>query len=172
MAVPAKPVAHPFPPLYDADSVKLILGTMPSPQSRARQFYYGHPQNRFWRVIAAVYREPPPRAPAEKRSLLSRHRLALWDVLARCEISGAADATIVAPVANDLTGLLRRAPITRVYANGTRAYQLYQKLCYPQTGIAATPLPSTSPANARFSLAKLIAAYAAALTPESAARWN
>jgi hypoxanthine-DNA glycosylase len=132
---------------------------MPSPASRKNSFYYGHPQNRFWLCLAAVFNEDVPHTIPEKTALLLRHGIALWDVLKECEIKGASDTSIKNPVANDFSKILQEAPIANIYANGNRAFKLYNKLCLAQTGIDAVYLPSTSAANARCSLEDLIQSY-------------
>ena len=139
-----------FLPVYDENSRALILGTWPSPKSREMGFYYGHPQNRFWPLLAALTGEPVParEAIAAKKQLLLRHGLALWDTLERCTITGASDASIRDAVPNDIAGLLANAPIQAVFCNGATAYRLYQKYLEPVSGIPAVKLPSTSPANA------------------------
>lgn len=157
-------VLHPLAPLITAESHTLILGTMPSPRSRAEAFYYAHPQNRFWPVIAALYGEEDPKTSEGRAELLLSHGLALWDVLASCTIIGAADSTIRDPVPNDIPDLLCRFPnITRICTTGSTAAQLYHRLIEPQTGLAAITLPSPSAANARASFSQLVAAYRAAL---------
>lgn len=152
-------IRHTIAPIYAADSKVLLLGTMPSPKSREAAFYYGHPQNRFWRTLAAVFDEPLPQDIAEKTALLLRHRLALWDVLESCLIKGADDSSIREPRANDLPALIAKTQITAVFCTGAKAHLLYQQLCQPSTGIPAVRLPSTSPANRRFSDSALLAAY-------------
>ena len=139
-----------FLPVYDENSRALILGTWPSPKSREMGFYYGHPQNRFWPLLAALTGEPVParEAIAAKKQLLLRHGLALWDTLERCTITGASDASIRDAVPNDIAALLANAPIQAVFCNGATAYRLYQKYLEPVSGIPAVKLPSTSPANA------------------------
>jgi hypoxanthine-DNA glycosylase len=154
-------VVHPFPPLYDEHSRVLLLGTMPSPASRENAFYYGHPRNRFWPVMAAVFDAPLPRANEERAAFALAKNIALWDVLASCSIEGAADHTIKAPRANDLLPLLRKTAVTRIFTTGKKAAALYAQLCFAQTGIAATALPSTSPANRQYSFARLVEAYRA-----------
>lgn len=157
-------VLHALPPVCDGRSRVLVLGTMPSPASRAAGFYYGHPRNRFWRALADAAGEPAPEGAEARRAFLLRHRIALWDVLASCRIDGASDASIRAPIANDVAGLLRRAPIRAVFATGQAAGRLYDRLCLPETGIPAVRLPSTSPANAgRFTDAALAERYRAVL---------
>jgi len=152
-------VIHAIEPVYDDTSGILILGTMPSPKSREAGFYYSHPKNRFWPVLAALFEEKVPQTNEEKRALLLRHHVAVWDVIASCEIAGASDTSIRNAVPNPIEELIAKTKIRKVYATGQKAYQLYQKHCYPKTGIEAVPLPSTSPANAAMSLEKLIEAY-------------
>ncbi len=142
-------VQHELAPIYDENSTVLILGTMPSPKSREVGFYYGHPQNRFWRVMSELFAEDVQTV-EEKVEFLHRHRIALWDVLASCEIKGADDSTIKAPIANDLSNILSTANIKAIFTTGKKAEQLYLKYLEPQTGIKAIPLPSTSGANCRF----------------------
>jgi hypoxanthine-DNA glycosylase len=152
-------VIHPFPPLHNADSRVLILGTMPSPASREQAFFYAHPRNRFWPVIAAVFGEPDPLSKEGRIQLALKKNIAIWDVLASCVIDGAADHSIKHPEANDLRPLFRAAKINAVFTTGTKAHALYTRLCQPQTGLAAVPLPSTSPANQRVPFDALIEAY-------------
>lgn len=156
-------VRHPLEPVADERSRVLILGTMPSPKSRETGFYYNHPQNRFWRVMAALFDEPVPQANDEKRALVLRHGIALWDVLAECTIEGANDGTIAECVPNDINVILGRAPIEAIFCTGAKATELYRRYCEPSCGIACTRLPSTSPANAATSLNQLIEAYRAIL---------
>ena len=139
-----------FPPVYGPRSRALILGTWPSPKSREMAFYYGHPQNRFWPLMATLTGEPvPAREDVEaKKQLILRHGLALWDTLERCTITGASDASIRDVVPNDIAALLAKAPIEAVFCNGAMAYNIYQKHLLPISGIPAVKLPSTSPANA------------------------
>lgn len=155
----AEIVTHEFGPEFHADSRVLILGTIPSPKSREQGFYYGHPRNRFWKVLADVFEEEMPQTIPQKKVFLSRHHLALWDVLAQCEIQGAADTSIKNPVANDMNVILQHADIRKIYATGSKAAALYRKHCYPKTGIEAMMLPSTSPANCALSYENLKAAY-------------
>lgn len=152
-------VVHTIEPVFDERSRVLVLGTMPSPKSREIGFYYGHPQNRFWRVLAALFDEPVPTTNEERTALLLAHRIALWDVLASCTIKGASDASIADAVPNDLSRITEAAPIQRVFCTGATAARLYRKHCEAATGIPATQLPSTSPANAAWSLDRLIEAY-------------
>lgn len=161
----ATTVTHEIQPVFDSRSRVLLLGTMPSPASREQGFYYGHPQNRFWRVIAAIFDEPAPRTIEEKRDMLLLHHVALWDVLASCEIEGASDASIRDAQPNDLARIFDAADIRAVFATGTKAGELYRKLIEPTLGAPCTTLPSTSPANAKMKLADLVDAYGKALLP-------
>lgn len=161
----ATTVTHEIQPVFDSRSRVLLLGTMPSPASREQGFYYGHPQNRFWRVLAAIFDEPVPRAIEEKRDMLLLHHVALWDVLASCEIEGASDASIRDAQPNDLARIFDAADIRTVFATGTKAGELYRKLIEPTLGVPCTTLPSTSPANAKMKLADLVDAYGKALLP-------
>lgn len=161
-------IEHGIPPVFDGRSEVLVLGTMPSPASREAAFFYGHPQNRFWRVLAALFDEPVPEDNAERADLLLRHHIALWDVLESCDIRGASDASIANPVANDLARILRGAPVCQVFCTGAVAAKHYARLCEPACGMAAVKLPSPSPANAAWSLSRLVEAYrpvAEAVTP-------
>ncbi len=150
---------HPFPPLYDEESKILILGSFPSVKSREMKFFYGHPQNRFWKVIASIFDEKIPESIEEKKELILRNHLALWDVIAECEITGSSDASIKNAKANDLSEILDNAPIQKIIVNGKTAEKLYIKYIEPVTGIKAVVLPSTSPANAAWSLERLVDAW-------------
>ncbi len=152
-------LTHPFPPLFDQSSRILILGSFPSVKSREQMFFYSHPQNRFWRVLAAVFSCPVPETIEEKSTFILSHHLALWDVLAGCEIDGSADSTIRNATANDLSVIFEHAPIEQIYVNGRTAEKYYKKFTEPKIGKKAVCLPSTSPANAAFSLEKLTAAW-------------
>ena len=152
-------IDHPFGPLYGPDSRILILGSFPSVKSREQQFFYGHPQNRFWKVIAALFGQEVPRTIPEKKELILSHRLALWDSIASCVITGSSDASIRDVRANDLRIILDNAPIERIYCNGRKSHEMYAKYILPVLGREAACLPSTSPANAQWSLEKLIDAW-------------
>jgi len=154
-------ITHTLAPVFDSSSHTLILGTMPSPKSREQGFYYGHPQNRLFPALAAVYGEPTPMGVEQRRAFLLRHGIAMWDVLARCEITGASDASIKNPEPNDIAWLLSEAPIRRIFTTGATATKLYRKLIEPHTGLPCTQLPSPSPANCRVPMADLAAAYRA-----------
>ena len=152
-------VVHPFAPVFDEHSTILILGSFPSVRSRAEGFYYGHPQNRFWRVLAAVYGEDAPASTDEKKCLLLRHGLALWDAAAQCDIDGSRDSSIRFAVPTDLSIILSRASIRRVLCNGQTAAALYRRLQQPRTGLPPIVLPSTSPLNAAWTFERLTEAW-------------
>ena len=153
-------IQHPIAPVYDGNSEILILGSFPSVQSREAGFFYGHPRNRFWRVLSALYDRPLPQTTEEKRALLLDCRIALWDVIARCEISGSADSSITQAEPNDLSALLTAAPIRQIYLNGKTAETYYRKYIQSKICRDAICLPSTSPANAAWSLERLLGAWA------------
>lgn len=151
-------VEHTLDPLFDRTSRILILGTMPSPKSRQAGFYYAHPQNRFWPVMENLFHVSLPTI-AEKRVFCLQHHIALYDVLASCEIQGASDQSIRKAIPNDLKPLLENSEIHTIFTTGTKAYALYRRYLEKEIGIPAILLPSTSPANAAKSLADLIEAY-------------
>lgn len=144
-------VVHPIEPLFDEKSETLILGSFPSVKSREAMFFYGHKQNRFWPLLARIFEWKTPVTVEEKRKLILDNHLALWDVIHSCEIAGSADSTIKNVVPNDLSVILEKAPIRRIFVNGKKAFALYQKYMEPAIGISARVLPSTSPANASYS---------------------
>lgn len=156
-----------LPPLYDAEkgAKALILGSFPSPKSREQAFYYGHPQNRFWPLLAALTGEPVPdwADVAAKKAILLRHGLAVWDVIHCCSIRGASDASIRDVEPNDVAALVRRLGVRAVFCNGGTAARLYAKYCQPSVGLRAVALPSTSPANAAWTMERLREAWGAAL---------
>lgn len=147
---------HLFTPVFDKDSKILILGTFPSVKSREEGFYYGHPRNRFWEVLSQVTGDEKPQTIDEKRSFLLRNHIAVWDVIESCTITGSSDSSIRDVVVNDLSKILDHAQIHTIYANGKKAQQLYLKYQKEMTGREIVVLPSTSPANAAWSLEKLI----------------
>ena len=151
--------AHPFPPLFDEHSRVLILGSFPSVKSRENMFFYGHPQNRFWRVVSSVFAQPVPQSIPEKKQLILGQRLALWDSIAFCEVTGSSDASIRSVIPNDLRLILDAAPIERIYCNGRKSHEIYHRLIEPLTGRTAECLPSTSPANAQWNLDRLTEAW-------------
>ena len=148
-------VTHTFAPVFDDASQILILGSFPSVKSREQQFYYGHPQNRFWKLLALLLSENCPSTIPEKKDLLLHHHIALWDVIASCDIIGSSDSSIRNVIPADIGSILSSAPVAAVFANGATAYRLYQKYVFPQTAFPVVKLPSTSPANAAFSIEKL-----------------
>ena len=152
-------IQHPIPPLFNSRSEILILGSFPSVKSREAMFFYGHPQNRFWKVIAGVFGDSVPQTIEEKKQLILSHHLSLWDVIASCEIEGSSDASIKNVMANDLSPILQAAPIRKILVNGKTAEKLYMRYIQPKTKIQAICLPSTSPANAAWTLDKLTAAW-------------
>ena len=154
-------VTHEFDAFFDKDSRVLILGTIPSPKSREQGFYYGHPQNRFWKVLADVLGDDVPQTVKERKDFLTRHNIALWDVLESCEIKGASDVSIRNARPNDMNRILKDEDtnIQAIFVAGTKAAKLYKKLCLPTCGVEAIQLPSTSPANCGCSDEKLREAY-------------
>ena len=152
-------IDHPFGPLYGENSRILILGSFPSVKSREQNFFYGHPQNRFWKVIAALYGQETPITIPEKRKLILDNGLALWDSISSCVITGSSDASIRDVRANDLRIILDNSPIEKICCNGRKSHEMYQKYIQNEIGREAICLPSTSPANAQFSLEKLIEAW-------------
>ena len=159
MASSEQRIFHPFGPLFGPDSRILILGSFPSVKSREQNFFYGHPQNRFWKVIAALFGQDVPLTIPEKKELILTHGLALWDSIASCVITGSSDASIREVRPNDLRIILDGAPIERIYCNGRKSHEMYEKYILPSLGREAACLPSTSPANAAWSLEKLVAAW-------------
>lgn len=147
---------HNIQPLYHDDSQILILGSFPSVKSREAQFFYHHPQNRFWKVLSAVFQEKTPQTIEDKKDFLMKHHIALWDVIASCDIQGSSDSSIQNVKVNDIMKVLNETTIHTIYTNGKKAHQLYQKYCFPITQKQDICLPSSSPANAQFSLEKLI----------------
>ena len=152
-------IIHPFSPLYNESSKILILGSFPSVKSREQMFFYGHPQNRFWKVVSAVFGCDVPVNIEEKRRFLLSNGIALWDVIASCEITGSSDSSIKNVTANDISIILKSAEICRIFVNGKTAEKYYNKYIKKSIGIDAVCLPSTSPANAAWSLKRLIEAW-------------
>ena len=152
-------LVHPIPPTWDETSRILILGSFPSVKSREMAYFYGHPQNRFWRVLSILFEEPFPETKEERRAFLLRHHIAAWDVIASCTITGSSDSSIRDVVVNDLQPILAGASIRQIYVNGKKADALYRKYLFPQLGRDAICLPSTSPANAAWGMEKLTAVW-------------
>lgn len=152
-------ITHEFEPIFDERSRVLILGTLPSVKSREGQFYYHHPQNRFWKGLAKICKTEPPATIAEKKAMLLDHGIAIWDVVQSCDIIGSSDSSIKNVTPADLSVILRQAPVQTIFLNGGKAWELYQKYCAKMTDLPAVKLPSTSPANAAWSLEKLTAVW-------------
>jgi hypoxanthine-DNA glycosylase len=150
---------HTFEPVYNEYSKILILGTFPSVKSRELSFYYQHPQNRFWKVISALAVWPTPVTIEEQKTMLLENHIAVWDVIYSCDINGSSDSSIKNVVPNDIRSLLNKSDIATIYANGGKAFELYNRYCYQKTNKEITKLPSTSPANASYSLEKLVACW-------------
>lgn len=154
-----------FDPVFSPESRAIILGSWPSPKSWQQGFYYGHPQNRFWPLMARLTNKECPETIEEKKTLILNSRLALWDVLEDCTIEGASDASIRNPVPVDLASVLKKTKIQAVFCNGAKSHELYKKFLFPLSGIEAVRLPSTSPANAAFSPERLYQEWSKALAP-------
>ena len=148
-------VTHPIPPVFDSVSRILILGSFPSVKSREGHFFYHHPQNRFWKTLAGILAVPVPGSIDEKKEFLLSHHIALWDVIASCSIEGSSDSSIRNAVPVDIALILRAADIRRIYCNGTAAYELFIKHLAPVCGMTPVKLPSTSPANAAWTMDRL-----------------
>ncbi len=152
-------IVHPFGPLYDARSELLILGSLPSVKSREQNFFYGHPQNRFWPLLAALFGEAAPATVEEKRALALRHHIALWDTIYSCDIVGSSDSSIRSVVPTDLRPILEESGLRRIYCNGRTSGLYYARYQEKVLGIPATVLPSTSPANAAWTMERLTDAW-------------
>lgn len=152
-------ISHPIPPVFDRHSKVLVLGSFPSVKSREAQFFYGHPQNRFWKVTSAVFGAPEPRTIEEKKVFLLSHGIAVWDVIASCDITGSSDSSIRNVIPNDLAQILNVAEIQTIFVNGKTAEKFYKKYIKDIIGREAVCLPSTSPANAAWSVERLIEAW-------------
>lgn len=152
-------ITHPIPPFFDENSKILILGSFPSVKSREMMFFYGHPQNRFWKVLSIIYEDAFPETVPERQAFLQKHHVAAWDVIQSCDIVGSSDASIKNVTANDLSVILDHAPIRTIYVNGKTAEKMYRRYTEPKLDRAAVTLPSTSPANAAWSLERLAEAW-------------
>ena len=152
-------IIHPIPAFFRADSRVLILGSFPSVKSRESGFFYGHPQNRFWKVMARLLEDDVPGTVEEKGAFLERHRIAAWDSIHACDIVGSSDASIRNVEPNDFTEILQHAEIRHIYTNGKKSHEIYRTYCFPQTGEEDICLPSTSPANAAWTMEKLLTAW-------------
>ncbi|MBQ8654578.1 MAG: DNA-deoxyinosine glycosylase [Clostridia bacterium] len=160
-------VEHPFPPVFSPSSRILILGSFPSVRSREEGFFYGHPRNRFWPMLAGIYGEDAPVTISDRQSLILRHNLALWDVIAFCRIEGSSDASVKDARPVELRIITDAAPIRRIICNGALAGKMYRRHLQTLTGLEPLILPSTSPANAAWSLERLICAWRSALTEDT-----
>lgn len=163
-------IQHPIEPVYDKNSKILILGSFPSVKSREAGFFYGHPQNRFWKVLARVFQTDIPATIPEKKTFLLEHKVAVWDVIGQCEITGSSDSSIRNVIPNPIQKILEETQIERIFVNGKKAEELYKRYIYPETKRNAICLPSTSPANASWNLEKLTEAWKIILAsvPENA----
>ena len=157
--MPAVQIIHPFPPVWNKDSRILILGSFPSVRSRQIGFYYGHPQNRFWPLMARLYGEAVPPTTDERQAFALRHGIALWDTIESCRITGSSDASIRDAKPNDIAGLIHKTNITRIFCNGQQSWRMFEKYCAESCGMPAVPLPSTSPANAAWTMERLAEAW-------------
>lgn len=138
-----------FEPVYDCNSILLILGSFPSVKSRKIQFYYGNKQNRFWRIVCSHFNEEIPEEVEAKRLFLLNHRIALWDIVTECEITGSKDDTIKNFQVADIKTLLQNSQIKYIILNGSKAYSIFYEN-FSDIVIPFRKLPSTSPANTRF----------------------
>lgn len=163
MTLDPKPLLHPIPPLYDRDSRLLILGSFPSVKSREAKFFYGHPQNRFWPLLARLLSEEPPQTIEAKKRLALAHHVALWDSIASCTVVGSSDSSVRNVKPNDLSDVLRGSRVTHIACNGALSYTMYMRYLFSATGIEAIRLPSTSPANAAFTMERLAEAWSVIL---------
>jgi hypoxanthine-DNA glycosylase len=152
-------IIHPIPPFFDETSRILVLGSFPSVKSRESGFFYGHPQNRFWKLLAAMFGETVPKTVPEKADMLRRHHIAAWDSIHSCDIEGSSDSSITNVVPNDFTEIFAAADIRAVFTNGRKSHEIYTRYCLPQTGRPAVCLPSTSPANAAWTMDRLLKAW-------------
>ncbi|MCR5700879.1 MAG: DNA-deoxyinosine glycosylase [Lachnospiraceae bacterium] len=160
-------IQHPIPPVYDRDSKILILGSFPSVKSREAMFFYGHPQNRYWKVLAAVFGEAVPETVPDKKAFLLRNHIAAWDVIASCDIIGSSDSSIKNVTANDLMPILETADIKEIFVNGKTAEKMYKKYTEPVIKRTCICLPSTSPANAAWNMERLVDAWQVVKTKRS-----
>lgn len=158
-------IVHPFGPLYDSRSKILILGSLPSVKSREQNFFYGHPQNRYWKLMAKLLGETIPETIEEKKALVSNHRIAMWDAIYSCDIIGSSDSSIKNVVPTDLSVILNNSEVTHIFCNGNTSGAYYHKYQEAALGINAVVLPSTSPANAAWSFERLLEAWSVILKP-------
>lgn len=159
-------MTHNIYPFFNKNSEILILGSLPSIKSREEGFYYAHPQNKFWKVLSSIFKEDIPVSIEDKKIFLNKHHIALWDVVKSCTIIGSSDSSIRNVTANDISSIIKKSKITKIYTTGKKAYHLYNKYLVKGIGIEAIYLPSTSPANASISYEKLIKIYKTHLISE------
>ncbi len=159
-------ITHTFEPIFNENSKILILGTFPSVKSREGEFYYHHPQNRFWKLLSALTKETLPETIEAKKVMLLKHHIAIWDVIYQCDIYGSSDSSIKNVIPNDINIILDKCNIKQIIANGDKAFQLYNKYCLPITHRDCVKMPSTSPANAAWSLEQLIEVWGKAIQNE------
>ena len=153
-------IVHPIPPYFDADSEILILGSFPSIKTRESGFFYGHPQNRFWKLMTLIFEEEKiPASVDEKKAFLQRNHIALWDSIHSCDIIGSSDSSIRNVIPNDISVILEQADIRQIFTNGKKSHEIYRKYCFPMTGREDVCLPSTSPANAAWTMERLSEAW-------------
>ena len=152
-------IVHPFPPLFDKNSETLILGSFPSVKSREEMFFYGHPQNRFWKVLSAIFNENVPETIEDKKTFVLSHNLALWDSIHSCTVTGSSDSSIKNVIPNDISLIINESKISRIFCNGALSHRMYTKYIFPVTKINAVKLPSTSPANASYSFERLVSEW-------------
>jgi len=157
-------IVHPIAPTFNGHSRVLILGSFPSVKSREMMYFYGHPQNRFWKIMAALFGETVPETVTEREAFLLRNRVAVWDSIRQCTITGSSDASIRDVIPNDLSPILDAAPIEQIFCNGKKSWDMYHRYIEPETGRKAICLPSSSPANAAWSLEKLTQAWSIILS--------
>lgn len=158
-----KKVIHPLEPIFDDNCEILLLGSIPSVKSREENFYYAHPKNRFWKVLGAIFKHSKLTTKEEKIEFLLNNHIAIWDVIHSCNIKNSSDSSISNVKVNDIKKLIKKTKITKIFTIGKTAKKYYDKYCFPKTKIEAISLPSTSPANAVYSLEKLILEYEKAL---------
>lgn len=164
-------VTHEFEPVYNADSRILILGSFPSVKSRENSFYYGHPKNRFWRMLSAVFGQREPETVDGKKAFLLANGLAVWDVIDTCEIAGSSDSSIRNVKVNDMERILKEAGIEKILLNGAKAYELFVRYCRAEHMPPIKKLPSTSPANAAWSLERLTEVWGSELRERESEIW-
>lgn len=140
-------IVHPLKPIYNKDSIVLILGSFPSVISRKNNFYYSNPKNKFQKILGTVFNEENLTTNEEKIDFLLNNHIALFDVIKSCEIDGSSDSSIKNVIPNDINKLIKNSKVKYIFTNGNKAHELYQKYIFKSTKIVDIKLPSTSPAN-------------------------